>query len=109
MDEKLLDIVSIDDLTEPYDKIARVIGIDATKHLAKEFGGEMLYLPQVETMLQPLRDKLIREEFNGYNYEALARKYGITSRWVRQIVAPIEAAARCKPMDGQIVLDTASG
>ena len=27
----------------------------------------------------------IKEEYNGYNIALLARKYGITERWVREI------------------------
>ena len=27
----------------------------------------------------------IKEEYNGYNTAQLARKYGITERWVREI------------------------
>lgn len=105
MDDKLLDMIDISDLPEPLDQIAKLIGMDSTKLLVKQFGGEMLYLPKIETMVAPLRDKLIRQEFNGYNYEALARKYGITSRWVRQIVSPIETEIRNKPMEGQVLLE----
>ena len=27
----------------------------------------------------------IKAEFNGYNHPELARKYGVTERWVRQL------------------------
>lgn len=107
MNDKLMELVDVSDLPEPYDKIAKVIGLDATKKLICEFHGEMLYLPKIDSVILPVRDKVIREEFNGYNYEALARKYGLTSRWVRQIVSPIEEEIRSKPMDGQVMLDVA--
>lgn len=66
-------------------QIAELIGVEAFYKLAKEFGGATLYIPKPESIIRPVRDAKIKEEFNGYNHPALAKKYGVTERWVRQI------------------------
>lgn len=66
-------------------EIAEEIGMDNLLKLAALVGGSTLYLPQRNRILRPLRDRKIREEYNGYNAVALARKYDVTQRWVRQI------------------------
>lgn len=66
-------------------QIAEQIGIENLLKLAKLVGGAALYLPKADTLLRPVRDQCIKEEFNGYNYQLLAIKYGVTERWVRMI------------------------
>lgn len=39
-----------------------------------------------ETVKRQDRDEAIRREFDGRNYQALARKYGISKRQVRRVV-----------------------
>ena len=48
-------------------------------------GGSTIYLQKPESVLRPVRDAHIKAEFNGYNHPELARKYGVTERWVRQL------------------------
>jgi len=67
-------------------KIAEQIGIDNLLKLSVLVGGSTFYLPQKERLLRPLRDIKIREEYNGYNTAELSRKYGVSQRWVREIV-----------------------
>ena len=65
--------------------IAEEIGADNLLKLAVLVGGTTFYMPQAESILRPLRDQKIREEYNGYNDVELARKYGVTPRHVREI------------------------
>ncbi|TVL96027.1 MAG: hypothetical protein CV087_23985 [Candidatus Brocadia sp. WS118] len=74
------------DLPPVYQQIARVIGIENTVKLGKEFGGEPFYLPKLDTCLARVKRRKIIEECKGGNYGELARKYGVTSSWVREIV-----------------------
>lgn len=69
-----------------YRDLVRVIGLEATIRLCREYGGTDTYIPKVDGLLAAKRHALIRREWNGYNCEALARKYGVTARWVRKIV-----------------------
>jgi Mor family transcriptional regulator len=53
--------------------------------LCSVVGGSTIYLQKPESVLRPVRDAHIKAEFNGYNNPELARKYGVTERWVRQL------------------------
>ena len=66
--------------------IAEEIGTDNLLKLAALVGGSTFYMPQAESILRPLRNQKIKEEYNGYNDAELARKYGVTPRHVREIV-----------------------
>lgn len=68
-----------------YTLIAEAIGTENFYKLAEVVGGTTVYIPKPESLVRPVRDARIKEEFNGYNHTALARKYGVTERWVRQL------------------------
>lgn len=74
----------LDNLNEPYDHIARIIGMDNTKKLAKVFGGEYVYFPSTLTYQKSIRNELIQAD-NTSDYKQLAKKYGLTVRHVRRI------------------------
>lgn len=78
--------IRLDDLHPTYQQIARVIGIENVVKLGNEFGGESFYLPKLDVCLGIVRKRKIIEEFKGGNYVEIARKYGVTSAWVRQII-----------------------
>ena len=68
-----------------YTLIAEAIGTENFYKLAEVVGGTTVYIPKPESLVRPVRDARIKEEFNGYNHTLLARKYGVTERWVRQL------------------------
>lgn len=78
--------VCLEDLHPTYQQIARVIGIENTLKLGREFSGEQVYLPKLNNCISRERNRKIVEEFKGGNYGELARKYGVTSFWVRNII-----------------------
>ncbi len=80
------DEISADELPEPYKEIAKAIGMKHTIELAKLYQGTGFYLPKLDGVLNKIRDKKIKNEFNGSNYKELAIKYNLTERWIRQIV-----------------------
>lgn len=67
-------------------RIAEEIGADNLLKLAVLVGGSTFYMPQAESILRPLRNQKIREEYNGYNIEELVKKYGVTQRNVYKII-----------------------
>lgn len=73
-------------LPNQYQELVRVIGLEATVRLCREYGGTDTYIPKVDGLLAAKQRELIRREWNGYNGEALARKYGVSVRWIRKIV-----------------------
>jgi Mor family transcriptional regulator len=68
-----------------YKEIATAIGTDNFVRLAEVIGGATVYIPKPESIVRPVRDARIKAEFNGYNHLELARRYGVTERWVRQL------------------------
>lgn len=79
--------IEIDDIkNDDQRNIAKLIGIDAYMLLVYEYGGTSLYIQKKDTLLKDKRDAKIKEEFNGGNYVYLARKYGLTERYVRDII-----------------------
>ena len=85
MDELLKDL-TLEMIPEGlYKQIAEEIGISNFYKLAEVVGGATVYIPKPESILRPARDARIKGEFNGYNHPQLAKKYGVTERWVRQL------------------------
>lgn len=66
--------------------IAQEIGTENLLKLSILIGGSTFYLPKRESILRPIRDIKIREEYSGYNTEELARKYNVSERWVCEII-----------------------
>jgi len=91
-------------LPEPYKTIAEECGINVVISLSKHFGGSQMYFQKLDTLLDTLKQRLIRKEFNGYNFESLARKYQCSTRWVREITNDMVNKERSKPAEGQITL-----
>lgn len=77
--ERLEDKLTITMIPEGiYREIAEEIGLDNFVRLTRIIGGSTCYFPKTESLLKPVRDEAIREEFNGYNHAELANKYGVT-------------------------------
>lgn len=47
--------------------------------------GDDLYVPKPDRFLAPARDRIIKREFNGYNHDELARRFGLTTGYVRKL------------------------
>ena len=59
--------------------VAQEIGAVNTVKLLFILNGDSVYVPK------PARNKLIQKEFTGYNYDALAQKYGLTRGYIRRL------------------------
>lgn len=68
-----------------YREIAENIGLENLIKIADLVGGAKIYIPKTESLLRPARDMQIKSEFNGYNHNELAQRYGLTETWVREI------------------------
>lgn len=96
------EIITIDDLSEPYYTIAQELGIEVAFAIAKLFGGAQIYFPTLEKHCNiKLRDSII-EEFDGYNFRELSQKYGYTERWIREIVKENVKKERNRPHEDQM-------
>lgn len=92
----------IEDLEGPYDIIAEELGIEAAFVIEKLFRGQQVYFPSFKKANSTRIREMILEEFDGYNYSKLAKKYGFTERHIRTICSGYEEKAKNKPLDGQI-------
>lgn len=75
-----------DELPSPYDFLVKLVGIEKTVKIAEELGGEYVYFRRLDTLLRNQKNTYIAKEYNGNNARELAKKYGITTAWVIQIV-----------------------
>lgn len=68
-------------------EIAETIGIEAYKKLVERFGGCHIYICKIDTIQREIRNKEIQNNFNGFNYRELARKYNLSEKAVREIIS----------------------
>lgn len=83
---KWMNELPVEQFPEPYQTMAREIGVRNTIKLARHFAGMGMYFPKLDDALAVVRNKRIKEEFNGSNYKDLARKYNLTERWIYEIL-----------------------
>lgn len=86
MDKPLEEELTLEMIPEgTYRSIAEAIGVNSFIIITEMLGGAVTYIPKKESILKPVRDKRILEEYDGYNSQELAIKYGVSERWVRQL------------------------
>ena len=73
-------------LPENYQDVANITGVEKFLELCKLFGGMEVYIPQYKTLIKPIRNKQILEEYNGSNIRELAKKYDVCESTIRKIV-----------------------
>ena len=105
MRNELLNHLQLDDLKGETHELAETIGMDAFRRLVDVYGGTgRVYIPQADTLLIPIRDRLIREEYNGYNVYELCKKWDLGESMVRTIIRDKIRELRQAPIDGQVSL-----
>ena len=95
-------LTSTDQLREDQRELAEIIGLEAYKKLICHYGGNQLYIQQVESVLKDLRNKELNEKFNGHNYKELSREYKLSEMTIRDIVSPKRQELRAAPLEGQL-------
>jgi len=73
-------------ILQPYDALMDMSGFDAIYTLCENVGGATVYVPSARKMFAECLTKEARREFNGYNFDALAKKYGFSSRHLRRLM-----------------------
>ena len=81
----MLEYLTKEDLPESLGDIVEVIGLDSVKELIRLAGGSSIYIPSENSVVKPVRNKIIKESFNG-DYRVLSRKFGISEVQIRNIV-----------------------
>ena len=78
--------VRMEDLPKNLQEYASLIGIANTIRLAERAGGCPLYMPKLDVINRTIRDRRIRAEFTGDNWNRLAIRYGLSRRWIEEIL-----------------------
>lgn len=79
--------IRIEDLPPEFRAVAEEIGLSAAVRLVRARGGEEVYVPKEDSVSRAARNRAILAEFNGKNYRELARRYDLTVKTIRQVVA----------------------
>lgn len=80
------------DVPETYQPIVSLIGMDAFLKLCWYGSGDEIYFPMPETIFRKARDRLLLQEYNGYNIDELSKKYGLTIKQVKNIIKRSDSA-----------------
>lgn len=78
--------VGMADIPPTYHLIVEAVGIQGFLNLCRDFSGSNIYVPKYESIVQKARDRAIVNEFDGGNYKELAKRYNLTTTWVRNII-----------------------
>lgn len=101
----LLEMLKMEDLRGKDRDMAEAIGLEGFKGLVRTYGGtSSLYVPKADNVVSPVRDTLIRREYNGENIYELARKWNLTDRYIQEIVKEKRKEIRARPVEGQTKL-----
>lgn len=82
----LLENVDLLDIPDTYQPVISLIGLDNFLKLCKYAMGDDLYFPMPESVLRKTRQRLIIQEYNGYNLSELSKKYNLTKKQIKNIV-----------------------
>ncbi|MCL2361725.1 MAG: transcriptional regulator [Defluviitaleaceae bacterium] len=71
---------------QPFDAIMGMDGFDAIYTLCENIGGATVYIPSIKKIFAECMAREALKEFNGYNFDVLAKKYGFSHRHLRRLV-----------------------
>ena len=71
---------------EDHPELFRVLGPEKATKTLNALGGLWVYFPSIRHSALSKVYSALKEEYDGYNHQRLARKYGYSERHVRHIV-----------------------
>ena len=74
------------DVKSEYPELVILLGVDKARRIINILSGIPTYFPALKSSCRDKIKTLIINEFNGYNYFLLARKYGYSERHIRNII-----------------------
>ena len=81
----MLEFLTYSDVPDSVKDVVDVIGMDAFKGLVKFAGGSNLYIPNEASLVKGVRNRMIKDSFDG-DYRKVSRRFGISTAQVRNIV-----------------------
>ena len=61
--------------------LAELLGTENMLTLVESYSGMIIYIPKLDSLLRNIRDRRIRQEYDGTNTRALALKYDVSESW----------------------------
>lgn len=77
---------NIEKLPELLRGIVNSLNIEIALKVLEILAGEKVYFPKLDSVLNSIRDMMIKQEFEGSNYKELALKYNLSTRKIREII-----------------------
>jgi len=77
-------------LGDPYDNIVGLIGVENTIKIMDQFGGSQVSFPMKKNVVMPFMPEIINREFDGYHYAEFAKKYGISTSYIRKVYKKLD-------------------
>lgn len=84
--EQMWDELEPDDMPGDLQEIAKDRGMEEARYFLEKWGGILLYFPALSTVQKQWRDARILDEFEGDNAGELATQYGVTRRYVYDLI-----------------------
>lgn len=75
------------DIPKELVSFAELVGQDVFMKICEEYGGSQIYFPKKDSLMRGYRDRVIKKEYDGTNVVDLAKKYGLSSNHIRNIVS----------------------
>lgn len=99
----LLSMLRYEDLDETQKELADCIGMESYKNLIANYAGENITVRMPDKLTIKLRNELIRQEFmEGAGVRELAKKYHLSERTVRFLIAEEQKRRRNAPLQNQV-------
>ena len=83
-----------EDMTEEQKMLIDTIGADCFMDLVRVYGGSYVYIPKNDNIVRSIRNRNIRNDFNGHNFKELAAKYGLTVARIRSIIEETKSTGK---------------
>ena len=83
-----------EDMTEEQKMLIDTIGADCFMDLVRVYGGSYVYIPKNDNIVRSIRNRNIRNDFNGHNFKELAAKYGLTVARIRSIIRETKSTVK---------------
>ena len=83
-----------EDMTEEQKMLIDTIGADCFMDFVRVYGGSYVYIPKNDNIVRSIRNRNIRNDFNGHNFKELAAKYGLTVARIRSIIKETKSTGK---------------
>lgn len=81
---EMVEKVDVASLHHFYRGLSELVGVESMLKIYRQYKGMQMTIP-THLYDRNLAAKKVRKEYNGRNQQELARKYGYSQKWIRQV------------------------